>query len=71
MDRIPVTSSNVASVGYDDGTSTLEVEFTSGSVYRYFAVPRLHFVALTGGGVSVGTYLNAEIKTRYRYERVS
>jgi hypothetical protein len=69
MDRVLVTSSNVASVGYDDGT--LEVEFSNGSIYQYFAVPRLHFDALTGGGVSVGRYLNAEIKTRYRYEQIS
>lgn len=68
MNRVPVQSSNVVAVGYDEETSILEVEFTSGSVYRYFAVSRLHFVALTGGGVSVGRYLNTEIKTRYRYE---
>ena len=35
MDRVFVTSSNVKSVGYDRDTSTLEVEFHSGSTYRY------------------------------------
>jgi KTSC domain len=71
MDRLPVNSSNVASVGYEEEASILEVEFLSGSIYRYFGVPSRHFVALTGGQVSVGQYLNTEIKPRYRYERVA
>lgn len=33
MNRTPVTSSNIKSVGYEDGT--LEVEFSSGSAYAY------------------------------------
>lgn len=32
MDRRPVRSSNVASVGYDESSSTLEVEFHGGRV---------------------------------------
>lgn len=71
MERLPVASSNVASVGYDDDTSTLEVEFADGSIYRYFAVPRFRFAAIVGGSVSVGGYLNAEIKARYRYNRIA
>jgi len=70
MDRVPVSSSNVAAVGYDDNSSTLEVEFKSGSVYQYFGVPGQHFRALAGGSVSVGRYLNTEIKPHYRCEQV-
>ena len=33
-------SSAIESVGYDADTAMLEVEFTSGALYRYFAVPR-------------------------------
>ena len=36
MQRQPVTSSNVRSIGYADGT--LEVEFLDGSVYQYMGV---------------------------------
>jgi hypothetical protein len=39
MERQPVTSSNLAAVGYDPDTETLEVEFKNGSVYTYSAVP--------------------------------
>jgi hypothetical protein len=70
VDRIPVVSSSVASVGYEETTSLLEVEFTNGSVYRYFEVPSKHFESLTGGQVSVGRYLNAEVKPHHRYEQV-
>lgn len=37
MKRIPVSSTNVASVGYEN--QVLEVEFLNGSVYQYFYVP--------------------------------
>lgn len=71
MDRIPVSSSNVVSVGYDENRSMLEVEFKSGSVYQYLGVPSQHFHALIGGSVSAGGYLNTEIKPYYRCEQVA
>jgi len=37
--REPFDSSAIVSAGYDPGTSTLEVEFTSGGVYCYRLVP--------------------------------
>jgi hypothetical protein len=70
MDRVPVVSSSVASVGYEEATSTLEVEFTNSSIYHYFDVPSRHFDALAGGAVSVGQYLNVEVKPHFRYERL-
>ena len=39
IDREPVVSSNLKSVGYDEDSETLEIEFQSDSVYRYFGVP--------------------------------
>jgi hypothetical protein len=38
MRRRPVDSSAIKSVGYNPRSRTLEVEFTSGSVYDYFGV---------------------------------
>ena len=35
MDRVPVSSSHIRSVGFDRATLTLDVEFTNGRVYRY------------------------------------
>ncbi len=42
MNRVAVQSSNVASVGYDASSSTLEVAFHGGGVYQYFGVPEHH-----------------------------
>lgn len=39
MRRHRLDSTAIASAGYDAGTAVLELEFTSGEVYRYFAVP--------------------------------
>lgn len=69
MNRIPVISSNVSSVGYDENSSTLEVQFHDGSVYQYFAVPVQIYSGLINAG-SVGGYLNDHIKGVYRYRRV-
>ncbi len=68
MERAPVVSESVASVGFDEGSSTLEVEFSSGSVYQYFDVPQTVFEELVGAD-SIGTYLNRSIKGSYRYAR--
>lgn len=67
--RTPVSSSNVASVGYDQPTSTLVVEFKNGNVYQYFDVPEQVYEGLLQAN-SVGAYLNQAVKLSYRYARV-
>ncbi len=69
MERTPVVSSNIASVGYDAGAYVLEVEFTNGHIYQYFDVPEAVFVELMGSG-SLGAYLNGHIRKQYRYIRI-
>jgi len=64
MDRIPVKSSNIRSVGYEEDSSTLEIEFNSGSIYRYLDVPESEYEGLMDAG-SKGRYLNRNIKGRY------
>ena len=69
MNRRPVTSSNVASVGYDQNTLTLEVEYHSGSVYQYFDVPEAVYQEFMAAD-SLGRYLNQNIKNSYRYAQI-
>jgi hypothetical protein len=69
MTRIPVTSSNVDSVGYDIGTQTLEVEFKNGYVYQYFDVPETIYQQMINAD-SAGKFLINNIKGVYRYARV-
>ena len=69
MNRQSVSSSNLSSVGYDSSTSTLEVEFNSGSVYQYSNVPASVHSALMSAS-SHGQYFNANIKNSYSYRQV-
>ena len=69
MKKTPVTSSNVASIGYDEDSSTLEIEFNNGATYQYFDVPVNVFTELRDAD-SVGGYLAARIKGTYRYSKV-
>ena len=69
MKRIPVLSSNIASLGYDAATQTLQVEFLSGSLYQYFDVPQNVFEDFKNAG-SKGKYLAVQIKGIYRYAKV-
>ncbi|MDD4687709.1 MAG: KTSC domain-containing protein [Candidatus Cloacimonetes bacterium] len=65
MVRQQVSSSCIRSIGYDAMKSILEIEFVSGSVYRYFGVPqKIHHELIDAS--SHGTYFNAEIKDVYR-----
>lgn len=69
MNREPVESSNLASVGYDEGRQTLEVEFKNGNIYQYFDVPSAEHTELIRSG-SVGGYFSANIRSAYRYTRL-
>lgn len=61
MQRQPVTSSAIASVGYDRSRRTLEVEFVSGSVYQYAGVPpTVHEEFLAAS--SLGHYFGTDIR---------
>jgi hypothetical protein len=64
IERINVASSNINSIGCDEATNTLEVEFNSGSIYRYSGVPEHEYEGLLNAS-SKGRYLNTHIKDRY------
>jgi len=69
MQRTTVASSNMASIGYDPDTQTLEIEFMNGSIYQYFDVPLGVFEGLKNAS-SHGEFFNEQIKGHYRYARV-
>jgi len=62
-------STNIRSVGYEAAERILELEFTSGSIYRYFDVPESEYEALMTAP-SKGRYLNKNIKDCYQYVQV-
>ena len=67
--RLPVESSNLAGIGYDARQKILEVEFHSGSIYRYMDVPEEVFAGIMAAD-SKGRYFTARIRNQYRFERV-
>jgi KTSC domain len=71
MKRLPVESSAIASIGYDAQEETLEVEFSSGTVYRYLRVPA-DVAATLYEADSRGKYFGEFVRgAGYEYYRVS
>lgn len=68
MEREPVNSSNLVSVGYDPASETLEVEFKSG-VYQYYNLPQFMYDQLMQAP-SIGIFFNANIKNAYACSKV-
>ncbi len=69
MNRKPVNSSNIRSIGYDPQSATLEVEFSSAEIYQYFNVPKYLYQNLISAS-SNGQFLNDYIKYRYQYQKI-
>ena len=70
MDRIPVESSNLRSIGYDAASQTFEVEFKSHAIYQYYNVPEQIWMELEAAP-SKGKYYSSQIKDRFLSQRVS
>ncbi len=70
MDRDTVDSSMIATIGYDQSSGTVEVEFrSSGQVWQYYDVPGITYNEVRSAG-SLGKAFNAMIKTHFRESRV-
>ena len=61
MNRQPVKSSNIASIGYDEENKTLEVEFHSGAIWQYEPVTQEGYRAFVNAP-SIGSYFFSFIK---------
>ena len=65
-----VVSTTLATVAYDRAGDILQLEFRSGTVYRYYGVPgEVHDGLLRAS--SKGRYFNGEIRKRFRHVRVT
>ena len=67
--RTAVVSSLLASVAYAIDAS-LQLEFRSGAIYRYLAVPDTVVQGLLAAE-SKGAYFNRHIRNRFRYQRLT
>lgn len=66
MERLPVKSSSISSMGYDPSTRTLEVQFHAkdgeGAIWRYAPVPPEIYSAMLLPGASIGQIFAREVK---------
>ena len=69
MERQSVSSSNLASIGYDAENEILEIEFKHGGIYQYFDVPENVYDELMNAD-SQGVYFSANIKNEYEFEKM-
>lgn len=70
MERLPVDSSLIRSIGYDFPDSILEVELNpEGRLYRYYDVPLSVYSELMASE-SKGSAFNESIRDLYPYDEV-
>jgi len=67
VQMIPVQSSNLSSVGYENGI--LYIEFNNGSMYSYDNVPVSVYQELMSAP-SHGKYFHAHIKNCFAYTKI-
>lgn len=69
MERIAVNSSNLSSVGYDEPSQTLEIEFHHGGIYQYYDVPEHVYRELINAG-SIGSYFSHNIRNAFPTQKI-
>ena len=71
IERTPVSSSALRSVGYYEDSQTLEIEFTNRAVYRYYDVPPDVYRELMAAE-SHGRYFHQHVRDKsYRYQKMN
>lgn len=69
METFVPKSSNIASVSYDAGTKTMQIEFVQGQRYEYTGVPPEIYFGIQHAP-SAGQYFMRQIKDSYSYEQI-
>lgn len=69
--RRPIISERMASIGYDESTQTLEIEFPGKRIYRYKNVPKSVYHDLMWRAPSKEDFFEENIKGVYLYSRMS
>ena len=70
MHRHAVNSSVIRALTYDEQHNILEVEFRTGRIYQYSAVPPAKYDELLRAN-SIGEFFNREIRTAHPYIEVT
>jgi hypothetical protein len=70
MKRERVQSSMIASIGHNADASILEVEFTSGTIWQYYDVPKSIYKEMLNSE-SIGKFFRSAIKDLYTEIQIS
>jgi hypothetical protein len=70
VERQPVKSRILRSVGYDESTKILEIEFSSGFVYQYSGVPPKVYADLMRSE-EIGKYYSEKVRPRFQTKQVA
>lgn len=70
MERHPLESRAIASVGYDEASCMLEIEFSSGRIYEFSGVPKSAYDWLLRTS-NKGSYVARMINGRYPHRDVT
>lgn len=68
VERTPISSSNIKSIGHDPETNTLAIEYKDGSVYHYHDVGKDTHDQLISAR-SVGGFIHSSIKGVYKHSK--
>jgi KTSC domain len=69
VERQPVKSRILRSVGYDENTKILEIGFQSGLVYQYSGVPQKVYTDLMRSS-EIGKYFSDKVRTQFQTKQV-
>jgi len=70
LERQPVKSRILRSVGYNDSTKILEIEFQTGLVYHYSGVPPKVHADLMHSGGEIGKYFSEKVRPKFQTKQV-
>jgi hypothetical protein len=70
VERQSVKSRILRSVGYDEKTKILEIEFQTGLVYQYLAVPPKVYADFMHSA-EIGRYFSEKVRPRFQTKQVA
>ena len=70
MQRQVVDSSSIKSIGYDENSQCLEVEFVDEQIYEYERFPKNEFTNLIEAE-SIGKYFNIHVRNNYKFTKIN
>lgn len=68
--RVPVESSHLKAVGFDEEAKVMEIEFWNGRVYRYFDVDEEVYDCFINSP-SLGAFFYQHIRGWYEYQGIT